>query len=264
MKNPELAIEVVGLWRRFGTFNAVVDLSLSVPKGSFFGFLGPNGAGKSTTIKMLTGLLAPTQGTVEILGYDLAKSSIEVKRRIGVVSADLNLFDRLTGPEYLTLVGRLHGINPAEVKLRQRELFTLLDLQVRPGALTIEYSTGMKKKLALAAALIHGPQVLFLDEPFEGVDAIATKVIKDLLAGIRAQGTTIFLTSHILEVVERLCTDLAVLHQGKLVYQGSLVDLRTQLPDQATLEEYFLTLIGGATPRTTELSWMNGSSTAPN
>ncbi|WP_218081404.1 ABC transporter ATP-binding protein [Anthocerotibacter panamensis] len=251
------AIRAEGLVRRFGAFTAVDGVTFAVPIGSFFGFLGPNGAGKSTTIKMLTGLLAPTAGRVEILGYDLEREHLEVKRSIGVVPEDLNLFERLTGPEYLTLVTRLYGIERKEGERRQSELFTLLDLKVRPGALIVEYSTGMKKKLALAAALIHGPKVLFLDEPFEGVDAIAARTIKDLLAGIRTRGTTIFLTSHILDIVERLCTDIAILNKGKIVAVGSVAELRQSLPGSHSLEDYFLNLIGGQNPQETSLSWMS-------
>jgi len=241
------------LTRRFGDFVAVTEVSFAVPRGSFFGFLGPNGAGKSTTIKMLTGLLSPTAGRVEVLGYDLTRSPLEVKRRIGVVPEDLNLFDRLTGPEYLTLVASLQGLEAQEGRRRQQELTALLDLDDRARALIVEYSTGMKKKLALAAALIHGPQVLFLDEPFEGVDAVAARTIRDLLTELRTRGTTIFLTSHILETVERLCSDIAILNKGTIVATGPLAELSTR---HRSLEEYFLDLIGEPDRAESGLSWM--------
>ncbi len=246
-------IRAAHVTRSFGDFVAVEDISFEVPAGSFFGFLGPNGAGKSTTIKMLTGLLAPSAGHVEILGYDIRQQALEVKRRIGVVPEDLNLFDRLTGPEYLNLVARLHGLSRQQTEQRQEELTTLLDLKTRANALIVDYSTGMKKKLSLAAALIHGPQVLFLDEPFEGVDAVAARTIKDLLAGLRTRGTTIFLTSHILTIVEQLCTDIAILKQGKLVAVGSLDQLR----QENSLEEYFLELLGEDQKAQPGLSWMS-------
>jgi len=247
------AIVADHLSRRFGDFVAVQDVSFAVPEGSFFGFLGPNGAGKSTTIKMLTGLLAPSTGRVEILGYDLALDPIAVKQRIGVVPEDLNLFDRLTGPEYLRLVTGLYGIPPQEGLRRQQELTTLLELTTRSKAQIVEYSTGMKKKLALAAALIHGPQVLFLDEPFEGVDAVAARTVRELLNSLCARGTTILLTSHILEIVERLCTDIAILKKGVLVATGTVADLRAQ---HLSLEAYFLNLIGEPDRIPAELSWM--------
>src|SRR5258705_11698805 len=214
--NTSKAVETSALVRRFGDFAAVDNLNLSIPRGSFFGFLGPNGAGKSPPIKMLTGLLAQTSGKIIVLGRDLSAKPLEVKRRIGVVPEDLNLFERLTGAEMLSFTGRMYGLRREEIALRSRELLELMDLQDDPRKLIIEYSHGMKKKLSLACALIHRPEILFLDEPFEGVDAIASRTLKDLLSRLTARGLTVFLTSHVLEIVERLCTDIAIIAQGKL------------------------------------------------
>ena len=246
------AIETVGLRRTFGDLVAVDDLDLTVPSGTFFGFLGPNGAGKSTTIKMLTGLLNRSAGTATVLGYDLDREPVEVKRRIGVVPEELALFDRLTGAEYLRFVGRMYGVERQAIRSRTDELLELMELHEQNKKLIVDYSHGMKKKLALSAALIHQPNLLFLDEPFEGIDAVASRQIKDLLVAMVGKGVTIFLTSHILEIVEKLCTDLAVIHRGKLVAEGPLAELRSG----AGLEETFLQLVGGnRAPRAT-LSWL--------
>ncbi|MGH9902429.1 MAG: ABC transporter ATP-binding protein, partial [Pyrinomonadaceae bacterium] len=227
---------------------------------------GPNGAGKSTTIKMLTGLLAPTAGQVRVLGRDLSAEPLEVKRRIGVVPEDLNLFERLTGAEMLSFTGRMYGLNRGEITERARELLALMELDGEPKKLVVDYSHGMKKKLSLACALIHRPEVLFLDEPFEGVDAIASRTLKDLLSRLTARGLTVFLTSHVLEIVERLCTDIAIISEGRLVASGPLDDLRRGISvdgdERATggsmsLEDYFIRVVGGA--RTTSddvLQWL--------
>jgi ABC-2 type transport system ATP-binding protein len=272
------AIATQGLTRRFGALTAVEDVDLRVAPGQFFGFLGPNGAGKSTTIKMLTGLLAPTAGRIEILGLDLAANSIEVKRQIGVVPESMALFGRLTGAEYLNFVGRMYGLDRETSAKRAAELLDFMQLADQPKKLVTDYSHGMQKKLALAAAVIHGPKILFLDEPFEGVDAIASGTLKAMLQSMISRGATIFLTSHVLEIVERLCSHLAIIHRGRLVAQGSLEELRAGVEAQAaaalpsnggqaaavaalgeklTLEEIFLRTIGGARPADQELSWLS-------
>ena len=251
--NATTAVETTSLVRRFGDFVAVDNLNLSVQRGSFFGFLGPNGAGKSTTIKMLTGLLAPTSGKIRILGRDLSLEPLEVKRRIGVVPEDLNLFERLTGAEMLAFTGRMYGLQKGEITQRSLELLELMDLRDEPRKLIVEYSHGMKKKLSLACALIHRPEILFLDEPFEGVDAIASRTLKDLLSRLTARGLTVFLTSHVLEIVERLCSDIAIISQGKLLAAGSLDELRKGIQVEGegqhtgpiSLEEYFIHIVGG-------------------
>ena len=251
------AVETVELVRRFGDFAAVDGVNLRVGRGQFFGFLGPNGAGKSTTIKMLTGLLAPTGGSVRVLGRDLAAEPLEVKRRIGVVPEDLNLFERLTGAEMLTFTGRMYGLTREEKRDRGQELLALMDLDGEPRKLVVEYSHGMKKKLSLACALIHRPEILFLDEPFEGVDALASRTLKDLLLQLTARGITVFLTSHVLEIVERLCTHIAIITEGRLVVEGALDELRRGIAVEdgegtggvpVSLEDYFIRVIGGARP----------------
>lgn len=248
------AVEAINLVRQFGDFVAVDNLNLTLRRGSFFGFLGPNGAGKSTTIKMLTGLLAPTSGTIRVLGTDIAQETLKVKRRIGVVPEDLNLFERLTGAEMLTFTGRMYGLGKTEIAERSPELLDLMELRDEPKKLIVEYSHGMKKKLSLACALIHRPEILFLDEPFEGVDAIASRTLKDLLSRLTARGLTVFLTSHVLEIVERLCSDIAIISQGKLLAAGSLDELRKGIhvdgegqeqQGPISLEEYFIHIVGG-------------------
>src|SRR5450755_1342632 len=219
-------ISTQGLTRHFGELIAVDGIDLRVAPGQFFGFLGPNGAGKSTTIKMLTGLLAPTAGQIQILGLDLVTNMVEVKRQIGVVPEGMALFGRLIGSEYLNFVGRMYGLDRETAAKRTAELLDFMQLTDQPKALVTDYSHGMQKKLALAAAVIHGPRVLFLDEPFEGVDAIAAGTLKAMLQRMIARGATVFLTSHVLEIVERLCTHIAIIHQGRLVAQGSLEELR--------------------------------------
>jgi ABC-2 type transport system ATP-binding protein len=281
-------ISTQGLTRRFGELLAVDDVNLQVAPGQFFGFLGPNGAGKSTTIKMLTGLLAPSSGQIEILGLDLNTHPVEVKRQIGVVPEGMALFGRLTGSEFLNFAGRMYGLDRATAAQRAAELLDFMQLADQPKKLVTDYSHGMQKKLAMAAAVIHGPKVLFLDEPFEGVDAIAAGTLKSMLQGMIARGATIFLTSHVLEIVERLCSHVAIIHQGRLVAQGSLEELRAGVEAQSlaasavgssatgsgegslgnvlsgnatpgaklTLEEIFLRIVGGTRPAEQELSWL--------
>ncbi|MDQ3472789.1 MAG: ABC transporter ATP-binding protein [Acidobacteriota bacterium] len=247
-----LAVETFDLVRQFGDFTAVDHINLNVRRGSFFGFLGPNGAGKSTTIKMLTGLLAPTSGKMLVLGRDLEVEPLEVKRRIGVVPEDLNLFERLTGAEMLAFTGRMYGLQRVQIAERAPELLELMELTEEPKKLIVEYSHGMKKKLSLACALIHRPEILFLDEPFEGVDAIASRTLKDLLSRLTERGLTVFLTSHVLEIVERLCSDIAIISAGKLLASGSLAELKRGIEVEGdgrqgpvSLEEYFIHIVGG-------------------
>jgi ABC-2 type transport system ATP-binding protein len=267
---PTPAVRTTHLTRRFQDFTAVNDVNLTVAPGQFFGFLGPNGAGKSTTIKMLTGLLAPTSGTIEILGQDFNSKTVELKRQLGVVPEGLALFGRLTAPEYLTFVGRMYGLDKATTKQRTEELLDFMSLTADSKKLVTDFSHGMQKKLALAAAVIHGPRILFLDEPFEGVDAIASLTLKNMLQGMIARGATIFLTSHVLEIVERLCTHVAIIQKGSLVAQGSLEELRAGVQalhpgsgrtEKATLEEIFLDILGAGRSTGTpapeqELSWL--------
>ena len=258
----DFAVETDGLCRRFGELEAVRNVNLRVEAGQFFGFLGPNGAGKSTTIKMLTGLLEPTAGRIRILGLDLLGNPVEVKSQIGVVPEGLALFDRLTGPEYLIFAGRMYGLDRVTAAERAQELLDFMGLGDRAKSLIVDYSHGMKKKLAMAAAVIHGPKVLFLDEPFEGVDAIAAGTLKSMLNRMIARGATIFLTSHVLEIVERLCSHVAIIHRGELVAQGSIDELRSGVSarhddgQKLSLEQIFLEIVGGERAAVPELSWL--------
>ncbi len=272
------AIETSGLTRSFQGYTAVDRLDLTVAGGQFFGFLGPNGAGKSTTIKMLTGLLSPTAGSIRIFGEDLLANAVEVKRHIGVVPEGMALFGRLTAPEYLQFVGRMYGLDKPTAASRTAELLEFMGLANERKKLIADFSHGMGKKLALAAAVIHGPKLLFLDEPFEGVDAIAAGLLKNMLGGMIARGATIFLTSHVLEIVERLCTHVAIINRGHIVAQGSLEELRTGVqtrlalshpetgpphndsPRKLTLEEIFLAVVGQDSPAPSpegELPWLS-------
>jgi ABC-2 type transport system ATP-binding protein len=250
--NP--VIETTGLTRVFGNVRAVDGLDLRVEGGKFFGFLGPNGAGKSTTIKMLTGLLAPSSGHMRILGEDLAdeKRAREVRRRIGVVPENLALFDNLTGREYLTFIGRMYLLPKDTVRARCDELLAMMSLENEEKKLTLEYSHGMKKKLALAAALLPAPALLFLDEPFEGVDAVSSRLLRDVLRSCVKHGSTVFLTSHVLEIVEKLCTDVGIIARGKLVYQATMDEVR----QDGSLEEKFIAAVGGEQIETQQLSWL--------
>jgi ABC-2 type transport system ATP-binding protein len=249
-----LAIETHQLTRYFGDFCAVDGIDLQVEQGTFYGFLGPNGAGKSTTIKMLTGLLAPSGGQMYVLAKDMRdrQQSLEIKARLGVVPEDLALFDNLTAREYLTFVGRMYLVPRPTIRSRIDELLALLGLENEEKKLTLEYSHGMKKKLALAAALLPNPDLLFLDEPFEGVDAVTSRVIRDLLNGYVARGSTVFLTSHVLEIVERLCTHVGIIVKGKLVEQASLDAIR----QGSSLEDRFLERAGADAEVSPKLTWL--------
>jgi ABC-2 type transport system ATP-binding protein len=249
-----LAIETVGLTRRFGELCAVDAIDLRVERGTFYGFLGPNGAGKSTTIKMLTGLLAPTSGAMRLLGEDLGdpERARAVKGRVGVVPENLALFENLTAREYLTFIGRMYLLPAATVRARTEELLTMMDLAQEEKKLALEFSHGMRKKLALAAALLPNPELLFLDEPFEGVDAVASRVLRDTLRRCVERGATVFLTSHVLEIVERLCTHVGIIAQGKLVHQESMATVR----EKGSLEERFLAVVGADQVERQTLSWL--------
>ena len=252
----ELAVQTHGLTREFGGFVAVDGIDLAVPAGSFYGFLGPNGAGKSTTIKCLTGLLRPTKGTMSILGIDPQADPVAVKRRIGVVPEDLALFDRLTPRETLAFVAQVHGLDDATTAARSNDLLELMDLQSASNTLVADFSHGMRKKLSLAAALLPAPRLLFLDEPFEGIDAVASRQIKEMMQSFVARGGTIFLTSHILEIVERLSTHIGVIARGRLVAQGRIGELRSGAGVGRTLEELFIELVGGEALAPHALDWI--------
>lgn len=257
-----LAIESIGLTKNFDEFCAVDAIDLKVDPGSLYGFLGPNGAGKSTTIKMLTGLLAPSAGKISLLGMDPwdPTTAIQIKKRTGVVPEDLALFDNLTAREYLMFVGRMYLMERQTVTQRSEELLELLKLENVEKKLAIEYSHGMKKKLALAAALLPNPDLLFLDEPFEGVDAVTSRVIREILSNFVARGSTVFVTSHVLEIVERICSHVGIIANGKLVEQTSLEELR----EGKSLERRFLELVGKVDEIPAHLSWLKGEPGAVN
>ncbi len=259
---PDPAIQTHGLVKRFGDLVAVDGLDLTVPAGTMYGFLGPNGAGKTTTLKMLTGLLRPTAGRAMVAGFDVVVQPLEVKRRIGVVPETLGLYERLTGHEYLELVGRLHGLDASTIERRRGRLLERLGLADKAGTLTVDYSGGMKKKLALAAALLPDPQVLFLDEPFEGVDAVSARAVKDMLRTLVDQrGVTVFFSTHIMELVEKLCDTVAIIDHGRLIAHGGLADLRRQVAADAaaSLEDVFLALVDAAPRAAADLDWLAGT-----
>ncbi|MGB8348673.1 MAG: ABC transporter ATP-binding protein [Ktedonobacteraceae bacterium] len=252
------AIVVSDLVRVFGQKVAINHLNLTVQRGEFYGFLGPNGAGKSTTIKMMVGLLRPTSGTVWIAGVDVWKESLRARSIIGVLPEFLNIYERLSGREFLVFAGHMYGLAEANIARRTEELLRVLDLTNDADKLIVDYSVGMRKKIALAAALIHNPQVLFLDEPFEGIDPISSRVIRDILHEMTQRGTTIFFSSHIMEIVERLCTRVGIINQGVLVAEGTLDELRQRASGEskdATLEDIFLNVIGAHTENI-NLNWL--------
>ena len=251
----EFAVETRNLSRAFGSKRAVDGIDLQVPPGSFYGFLGPNGAGKSTTIKCLTGLLRPSGGEMRILGIDPQVDPVEIKRRVGVVPEDLALFDRLTAAETLSFVAQVHGIPGETFTTRSADLLSLMDLTGAATTLVADFSHGMRKKLSLAAALLPAPRLLFLDEPFEGIDAVASRQIKELLHSFVARGGTVFLTSHILEIVERLSTHIGVIADGRIVAQGRIDEVRAGALGTGTLEELFIQLVGGERPAV-DLDWL--------
>ncbi len=246
------AIEVRDLRKIYGDKAAVDGLTLRVPRGCFYGFLGPNGAGKTTTIRMLMGLAPPTAGEIEILGLPMPERSTEIKQRIGLVPDETLLFDYLTGAEFLEFVGRMYRLERPVARDRTRELLALFELDGEPRKLIIDYSKGMRKRLAMAAALIHRPELFLMDEPFEGVDAVGARLMKDILLDQVRRGATVFLTSHVLEVVERLCDRVAIIHQGRLVMDDAIANIRTGVE---TLEDIFVRAVGAA--RSVEaLDWL--------
>ncbi|HSK25616.1 MAG TPA: ABC transporter ATP-binding protein [Jiangellales bacterium] len=250
---PALALRA--LVKRFGTTLAVAGVDLDVPSGSFFGLVGPNGAGKTTTLSMATGLLRPDQGTAFVLGHDVWRDPVGAKRLLGVLPDGLRLFDRLTGPELLEYVGRLHGLRPAVARDRAAELLDVLDLTGAAGTLVVDYSAGMTKKAGLACALIHGPRLLVLDEPFEAVDPVSAATIRQILQGFAAGGGTVVMSSHVMALVEQLCDHVAVISQGRVLAAGRLADVR----GGTTLEERFVSLVGGHRALGEELAWLRSS-----
>ena len=252
------AVMARDLVRVFGQKMAVNHLNLTVQRGEFFGFLGPNGAGKSTTIKMMVGLLRPTSGSVWVGGVDVWKDPIRAHSLMGVLPEVLNIYERLSGREFLLFAGHMYGVPTGDIRRRAEDLLQVLTLIDDADKLIVDYSVGMRKKIALAAALIHRPEVIFLDEPFEGIDPISSRVIRDILRELTQRGTTVFFSSHIMEVVERLCTRVGIINQGTLVAEGTLQELRERASGEekdATLEDLFLTIVGARNEHQ-NLSWL--------
>jgi ABC-2 type transport system ATP-binding protein len=256
---PVAAISIENLTKRYGETLAVDQLSLSVPAGRLFGFLGPNGAGKSTTIGCLTGLIDPTSGVIKLLGQPFTTDSVELKRRIGVMPEGLALFDHLYAHEFLAFTARMYNLDEQTVRQRVEELLTVLDLTSTYRKRLAEFSTGMRKKIAFAAAIIHRPEILFLDEPFESIDPAGVAMLKDWLRRFVAGGRTVFMTTHALETVERLCDDVAIIKSGRVAWRGDLGRLANGGALECdgrqfnTLEALFLHLVGEKYSR---LEWL--------
>jgi ABC-2 type transport system ATP-binding protein len=254
-RTDNIAIRFENLTRRYGDFTAVDRIDLDVPRGSFYGFLGPNGAGKSTTINMLTGLISPTSGRILVLGSDVVKEPIHVKKMMGIVPENLNLYDRLRAREYLVFSGVLYGLNHSSAVERTAEILDMLEVDAEK--FISELSMGMKKKVSLGAALIHNPEILVLDEPFISVDAISARKIKDILLKMVSTGVTVFMTSHVMEIVEKLCDNVAIIHKGKIQLNGKIGDILTSnnTSQRKTLEEIFVEMVGAESGHG-ELSWI--------
>jgi ABC-2 type transport system ATP-binding protein len=257
MTNKTPAIRVRGLIKRFGTLTALDGLDLTLERGAFYAFLGPNGAGKSTTIAILTGIYGADAGSVEILGIDARARPLDVKSHLGVVPEELSLFERLTGLQLLTFYGRMYGLSGAVSAERAHELLALTALESRADTLVAEYSKGMRRRLAIAAALIHAPEILLLDEPFEGIDILAANVIRELLAELSRRGVTLLLTTHVLEIADRFATHAGILQAGKLVDEGTVAELRARHA-QSSLEGVFQKLIGAPPSPRASLSFYGG------
>jgi ABC-2 type transport system ATP-binding protein len=235
------ALSIRGLHKRFGEKVAVDGIDLEVPAGSFFGLVGPNGAGKTTTLSMATGLLRPDAGEVRIHGVDVWRDPVEAKRLVGILADGMRLFDRLTGEQLVTYSGLLSGMDRATVATRVRDLLQLLDLEDAAGTLVVDYSAGMTKKIALASALVHAPRLLALDEPFESVDPVSAANIRDILQGYVRSGGTVIVSSHAMDLVQRMCDRVAVIAGGRVLISGTIDEVRAG----STLEERFVDLVGG-------------------
>lgn len=250
----ELAIDAKGLVKRFGPLTAVDGLDLQVPSGACYAFLGPNGAGKSTSISLLTGLFPADAGSAHILGLDLKSDTLAIKRRIGVVPEELALFERMSGLDYLIFCGRMYGLPARESESRAHDLLALTELEYRSHALVADYSKGMRRRLAIAAALIHRPDLVILDEPFEGIDIIAGAVIRALLKHLRDVGVTILITTHVLEIADRLATHAGVILAGRMMAAGEVNELKRRFGAD-TLEDVFHACAGAPKAARAALSW---------
>jgi ABC-2 type transport system ATP-binding protein len=252
MTPPQPALVLQGLVKRFDGVLAVAGLDLEVPAGSFYGLLGPNGAGKTTTLNMTVGLLRPDAGRAVVLGRDVWRDPLAAKSVLGTLPDGVRLFDRLTGSELLEYTGLLRGMDRATIAQRSHDLLDVLDLAGAGRTLVVDYSAGMRKKIGLACALLHAPRLLVLDEPFEAVDPVSAALIRDILQRYAAGGGTVIFSSHVMAVVERLCTHVAVLAQGELKAVGTLAEVR----GGRDLEEVFVELVGGRIATGSELAWL--------
>lgn len=250
------ALELVQLAKRFGQKVAVDGLSLAVPQGSMFGLVGPNGAGKTTTLSMATGLLRPDHGTAAVLGHDVWRDPAAAKAIMGVLPDGVHLFDRLTGAELLRYNGLLRSMPEADVVSRSADLLAALGLADTAGTVVADYSAGMRKKIALACALIHAPRVLILDEPFEAVDPVSGEAIRAILRDFVASGGTVVLSSHVMELVESLCDRVAVVADGRLIAAGTLDEVR----GGTSLQQRFVQMVGQGATGTEALAWLRSSS----
>jgi ABC-2 type transport system ATP-binding protein len=246
------AMALRGLVKHFDTRLAVAGVSLDVPAGSFFGLLGPNGAGKTTTLSMAVGLLRPDAGEAFLLGYDVWRSPAEAKALVGVLPDGVRMFDRLSGPELLAYHGLLRGMPAETVNQRSRELLDVLELGNGNRTLVVDYSAGMKKKIGLACALLHAPRLLVLDEPFEAVDPVSAALIREILQRYVSGGGTVVFSSHVLEVVERLCSHVAIMSDGVLRMNGTLAEVR----GERSLQDVFVQVVGGRVATGSELAWL--------
>ena len=249
------AIEIRGLTKAFGQKVAVDRINLDIPSGSFYGLVGRNGAGKTTTISMVTGMLMPSEGTAYVRGIDMWAEPLKAKAHLGVLPDGVHLFDKLTGEQLITYSGYLHGIDKETVASRVKDLLTAMDLTDAAGRAVADYSAGMTKKIALAAALVHAPSVLILDEPFEAVDPVSAANIQDILRGFVASGGTVIISSHVMDLVQRLCDHVAVMDSGRILAAGTVDEVRAGM----SLEERFVQLVGGRTS-SEGLSWLGTSS----
>lgn len=249
------AVEIRGLTKLFDDKVAVDRINLAIPSGSFYGLVGRNGAGKTTTISMVTGMLQPTEGTALIRGIDMWAEPLKAKAHLGVLPDGVHLFDKLTGEQLITYSGYLHDIDKETVASRVKDLLAAMDLTDAAGRAVADYSAGMTKKIALAAALIHAPSVLILDEPFEAVDPVSAANIQDILRGFVASGGTVILSSHVMDLVQRLCDHVAIMDSGRILAAGTVDEVRAG----TSLEERFVQLVGGRTS-SEGLSWLGTSS----
>jgi ABC-2 type transport system ATP-binding protein len=246
------ALCLTGLGKRFDRKVAVTQLDLSVPRQSFFGLVGPNGAGKTTTLSMAVGLLPPDSGTAHILGHDVWRDPVRAKELVGVLPDGLALPERLTGRELLTYTGLLRGLDRRTVAERAEELLAVLELTEAGRTLVIDYSAGMRKKIGLATALLHGPKLLVLDEPFEAVDPVSARTIRTILQRFVTAGNTVVFSSHVMAVVERLCDHVAVIARGQVVAAGPVDEVR----GEGSLEDAFVHLVGGRAGGGEGLAWL--------